>query len=444
MEGEASALTPPTAHLPDAVAGLVDSTLEALRSSPVVDVHVHTIGMQPSVTGCCIHSSVFSWWHPVNKVKQAFFQSGLGIKSMGEDADRQMVARLVDLSTGIAGRLGPNGYRCVLLPFDAVYTKSGVLSEDQTAVYVPNTYVESIASQHPSIFTAACSVHPYREDALAELRRCRAAGTRVVKWLPNTQFIDPSSELCDGFYDELVRLDMVLLCHTGEEHSITFCGVDDSLGNPLRLRRALDRGVRVVLAHCGSEGSNPDLDLAPECPVTENFRLCIRLLHDARYKGRVFADISALPTFRRAHYILDLLRSPELHETLIYGSDYPVPCVPLVVRTKVLTRLGLMLEPDRVLLDTLFAHNPLLANLVLMRLVSCRAGVASQCPCFTVAVWPTFFDGTCSHKQKKKKKKKKKKLCVDTAGFFFFFFFFSSQSATAREFFKGRRTCESP
>eukprot|EP00997_Jenningsia_sp_PLL12_P007079 NODE_3683_length_744_cov_39.998561_g129_i36.p1 GENE.NODE_3683_length_744_cov_39.998561_g129_i36~~NODE_3683_length_744_cov_39.998561_g129_i36.p1 ORF type:complete len:162 (-),score=47.67 NODE_3683_length_744_cov_39.998561_g129_i36:258-719(-) len=46
--------------------------------------------------------------------------------------------------------------------------------------------------------------------------------------------------------------------------------------------------------------------------------------------------------------------------------------------------------------------------------------------------------------ENKKKKKKKKKLCVDTAGFFFFFFFFSSQSATAREFFKGRRTCESP
>lgn len=36
---------------------------------------------------------------------------------------------------------------------------------------------------------------------------------------------------------------MILLTHTGLEHSINPPGMDNSLGNPLKLRRALDKGI---------------------------------------------------------------------------------------------------------------------------------------------------------------------------------------------------------
>ncbi len=37
-------------------------------------------------------------------------------------------------------------------------------------------------------------------------------------------------------------------------------GTAEHFGNPLLLRRALDAGVRVVVAHCGSMGEDRDLD----------------------------------------------------------------------------------------------------------------------------------------------------------------------------------------
>ena len=72
--------------------------------------------------------------------------------------------------------------------------------------------------------------------------------------------IDPADARCDSFYAACARLGMALLCHTGSETSVDFLGsrVDNQLGNPLRLRRALRAGVRVIAAHCASEGEAPD------------------------------------------------------------------------------------------------------------------------------------------------------------------------------------------
>ena len=42
-------------------------------------------------------------------------------------------------------------------------------------------------------------------------------------------------------------------------------------GNPLRLRRALDAGVRVVVAHCASMGQDRDLDRGAAGPLVDSF-----------------------------------------------------------------------------------------------------------------------------------------------------------------------------
>ena len=53
--------------------------------------------------------------------------------------------------------------------------------------------------------------------------------------------IDPADEKCDAFYDACARLGVCILSHTGDETSVHFAGaaVDNTLGNPLRLRRAI-------------------------------------------------------------------------------------------------------------------------------------------------------------------------------------------------------------
>jgi len=63
--------------------------------------------------------------------------------------------------------------------------------------------------------------------------------------------IDPASSRCDRFYEALVRTDTPLLTHAGEEAAVDSPAAQE-LGNPLRLRRALEHGVRVIVAHCAT------------------------------------------------------------------------------------------------------------------------------------------------------------------------------------------------
>lgn len=84
-------------------------------------------------------------------------------------------------------------------------------------MYVPNDYVFDLVKEHPNNFLPSCSVHPYRKDAIEELERCHAAGARLIKWLPNSMGIDPSSDLCEPYYRKVAELGMIILSHCGEE-----------------------------------------------------------------------------------------------------------------------------------------------------------------------------------------------------------------------------------
>ncbi len=62
----------------------------------------------------------------------------------------------------------------------------------------------------------------------------------------NIPRIDPSDPICDPYYEKMKELHMVLLCHTGMEHAVDPPGIDNGLGNPLRLRRPLNQGTPLV------------------------------------------------------------------------------------------------------------------------------------------------------------------------------------------------------
>ncbi len=73
--------------------------------------------------------------------------------------------------------------------------------------------------------------------------------------------IDPSSPRCDAFYEAMARLNISLLSHAGGEVALP-SHVTQDVNNPLRLRWALDHGVRVIVAHCASLGSDHTKRLA--------------------------------------------------------------------------------------------------------------------------------------------------------------------------------------
>jgi uncharacterized protein len=90
-----------------------------------------------------------------------------------------------------------------------------------------------------------------------------------------------------------------LISHAGEEKAVHGAG-RQTYNNPLWLRRALDHGVREVVAHCASIGEDVDLDRGACGPKVAGFDLFARLMAEPRYRQWLFGDISAITRRNRA------------------------------------------------------------------------------------------------------------------------------------------------
>jgi predicted TIM-barrel fold metal-dependent hydrolase len=273
-----------------------------------------------------------------------------------------MIARLVSVTRG----------KAVVLAMDRHHAPDGTADVEGTALYVPNDLVLRLAEEHPGRFLAGVSVHPYRADALAELDRCAARGARIVKWLPNSMLIDPADPKCDAFYDRMRERGMTLLTHAGEEQALAQ-GAEE-LGNPLRLRRALDRGVRVIVAHCASMGEAEDLD-EPSRGRVQTFELFLRMMGEEKYRGLLFGELSAVPFRNRNPEVMrTLLERTDLHERLIDGTDWPLPAIRVMISTRKYEEAGLLTSDERKALDEVFRYDPRLFDLALKRTLRGRNG----------------------------------------------------------------------
>jgi len=255
----------------------------------------------------------------------------------------------------------------VLFAFEAAHGEDGKTDAERTNFYIPNAYARDIARAHPRYFEWAASIHPYRPDCVEALEQAKRDLVRAVKWIPAAMGIDPASRRCDRFYAALARLDVPLITHSGLERAV-ISGYSQDLGNPLRLRRALASGVRVVVAHCASMGTDRDLDRGEDAPLAPSFDLFARLMEDARYEGRLFGDISAMPQVNRAAPALArVIERTEWHPRLLNGSDYPLPGVMPLFSVDYLVSLGLIAERAAPVLKAVRAHNPLLFDFALKR-----------------------------------------------------------------------------
>jgi predicted TIM-barrel fold metal-dependent hydrolase len=231
---------------------------------------------------------------------------------------------------------------------------------------VPNNYVFDLVAAHPDLFEPVISINPYRLNALKDLAEGAQFGARIVKWLPNAMGINPSDERCDPFYEKMHELNLMLLSHGGEEKAVE-AEEDQKLGNPLLLRRALDHGVKVIIAHCAGLGHNEDLD-DKDRKRLENFDLFLRLMGEKKYEGLLFADISAMTQYNRAGYPLrTILEREDLHERLVNGSDYPLPAINFLIRTGALEKAGYITKEERGCLNEIYDYNPLLFDFALKR-----------------------------------------------------------------------------
>ncbi len=343
-----------------ATQALIDRAFADLEPArPVVDVHVHAIGLGQEGDGTFVNPEKLSPRHPFKRFETNLYLKATGVKGL-EHFDR-------DYLEVLAARAGafPRPVRIHLLAMDQAHRSDGTPDAARTEFHVPNAYVFAAAAQHPDLFVPVMSIHPARKDAIQELEACAAKGGRLLKWLPNAQAIDPADPRFDAFYRRMKELGVVLLTHAGEEKAVAVKDAQ-ALGNPLKLRRPLDLGVTVIVAHCASLGKNADLDHPGK--VARNFELFLRLMEDPRYRGRLFGDLSAITQINRLPAPLQtLLARPDLDGRLLNGSDYPLPGVDLVIWTRRLVELRLISAAERRVLNEIWKRNPLLFDFVLKR-----------------------------------------------------------------------------
>jgi mannonate dehydratase len=341
---------------------LVRAAWDGLDPARVWDAHAHLVGTGDSGSGVVVNPKMESLLNPAEYARRLFFLNAGCAHDAPGSVDRAYVERMRNLVEGLRP-----GAKLLLFAFERAHDERGAPQAERSGFHVPDAYARDTARAHPEVFEWAASIHPYRADCVEALALARREGARAVKWLPAAMGIDPGSPLCDRFYAALASLRVPLITHAGLERAVMGTDFQD-YGNPLKLRRALDAGVRVVVAHCASMGQDRDLDLGANGPPVDSFELFARLMDEPRYARLLHGDISAVTQVNRAGGALArLIEREDWHPRLLNGSDYPLPGVMPIFSVDYLVNVGLLDKNSGPVLTEIRQHNPLLFDFVLKR-----------------------------------------------------------------------------
>jgi mannonate dehydratase len=341
---------------------LLQAAWDGLDPCRVWDGHVHLIGIGDGDTGVWITPKMQTFLkHPIQYVQRYFYQNA-GCAEREGFVDHDYREHLLKLTRDFKP-----GVKFLLLAFDYNHDFAGHADAEHSAYHTPNAYAQRVARDAPDRFEWVASIHPYREDAVTALEAAVKDGARAVKWLPPAMGVDPASPKCDAFYEAMAKLNVPLLTHGGEELAV-HGGAEQEFGNPLKLRRAMDAGVRVVVAHCASLGSGIDTDKGPNGPATSNFKLFARLMDESRYENILFGELSAITQRNRMGAPLKtLMERQDWHARLVNGSDYPLPGVmPLFSLTRFVEE-NYISENEAKVLSAVRRYNPILFDFALKR-----------------------------------------------------------------------------
>lgn len=290
---------------PLAMAGAAD---KSAASKPLLDIHVHLFGTGDGGTGCRISKSITEGLSPQSlQFRGLVYALGLEVKGKTLDQRYEEVLTEQVKSSGLA--------MAAIVGQDAVYDRHGKTDWERTSFYVPNDHVFAVASRHAECMIPCPSINPNRADALDELERCHGKGARLFKIHPPTQGVDVGDPKHSKFFQRCSDLDMVVLVHTGHEHSAPV--IDKDLAGPRRLVSALDQGCTVVACHAGSGWKSDTPDQLP------------KFLDLLKRYPKLWGDTAVLGSAGRVTDFTRLLANPLARSRLLHGSDFPFPAAPL-------------------------------------------------------------------------------------------------------------------
>ena len=331
---------------------------QGLDAAKVWDTHVHVIGDGDSGADLWFNPRMNKLWHLQEYVRRKIYINAACIEDKPGRIDLSFVEQLLAQCRAMAP-----GFKAMLFAFDWARDEAGRPMQELSTYHAGDAHIGALAAKYPAHFEWVASVHPYDPAAPDRLDAAAARGARAVKWLPTAQNIDPASPRCDRFYAKMQALKLPLITHAGDEQAVI--GFGEHLGNPLRLRRPLEAGVRVVVAHCASLGHGEDSGAE-----ASNFDLFARMMAEPRWRGLLFGDIAAVVQANRMDVVPTLLSRRDWQPRLLNGSDYPLPGVVPLIDLRKLVERGLLAEDMAEPLRQLRHHNALMFDFVLKRSVA--------------------------------------------------------------------------
>ena len=275
----------------------------------LLDLHVHLFGIGEAGTGCRMSKAI------TNGLQFRLMVEVLRLRQRGPTLDEGYEVVLAEQVKG-SGLT-----RAAILGQDAVYDRHGRADWDRTSFYVPNDYVFAVVARHAETMIPCPSINPDRADALDELARCHERGARLFKIHPPTQGVDVADPKHEAFFGRCAELSMVVLVHTGHEHSAPV--IDKDLAAPRRLELALKQGCTVVACHAGTGWKTDQPDQLPEF---------LTLLK--RYP-KLWGDTAVLGTAGRVADFTRLIDDPNANLRLLHGSDFPFPTAPIAFSPRI-------------------------------------------------------------------------------------------------------------
>jgi predicted TIM-barrel fold metal-dependent hydrolase len=353
---------------------MLQDSLQNLNLNRVLDAHGHVCGLGSENSGCYVNKSVWKnpvlHYYSVTKFK-SFLRAGR-ISDVDPHADWHYVKQLVRLIRSCSTSSQGSHPKMLVFALDSVHSNEGLEDLSLTSLKIPNEHVFAVVQAYPDVFEMGMSIHPYRKDVLEEIETWHAKGIRVMKWIPQTMRIDLQHIHCSRVYAKLRELDITLVIHSGNENSFDFVRPIQEFGNPLKLIYPLKGGVKVIAAHCASEGSIALklCGLTFPCFRKPNYDFLIELMEMNEFKDLLFADVSSMISRTRSKYLVSILKKEHLHSRLIYGSDYPLVAVKHMVSTfKLCYWQKLINQQQKQLLDKIREYNPVLFSLVACRMI---------------------------------------------------------------------------
>lgn len=275
-------------------------TVEPLPQPPIIDLHCHAAGLGFGDSGCLISPALRGNFR-FRIYLESFGVTEAELQERGDGLVIQRISERVAASEHVD--------YAVVLAIDGVINGQGELDRERTEFHVPDEFVAREVAKHTNLLWGA-SVNPHRHDALERLAWAKAHGAVLVKWIPSIMGIDPADESLRPFYHKLRELDLPLLTHGGQEKSFTHAR--DELADPVRLKLPLELGVKVIVAHIASTGSNEG---------QEDFE---RLLPMFAVYTNLYSEISSLTQANKLGYLRRTLADDRLKGRLLYGTDYPL------------------------------------------------------------------------------------------------------------------------